>query len=78
MFKIKVKYGVDVEPLSGDSPFTIGALRRNENLKDVLGFGDNVNFLINGVTQPDDALVPNDATVVVETAANTKALALAA
>jgi hypothetical protein len=73
MFKCKVVYGADVEPHASDSPIRIGDLRRNEDLKAVLGFTDNVNFMVNGVTMPDEAIVPNDATVVVEIAANKKA-----
>lgn len=73
MFKCNVVYGVDTESLNSDSPISIGSIRRNEDLKGSLGFGDNVNLMINGVTMPDEALVPNGATVVIETAANKKA-----
>ncbi len=77
MFKCTVVYGADVEPYSSDSPIRIGDLRRNQDLKATLGFTDNVNFMISGVTQTDDAIVPNDAVVTVETAANKKAIELA-
>lgn len=76
MFKCTVVYGADVEPFASDSPIRIGDLRHNEDLKAQLGFTDNVNFMVNGVTLPDDAIVPNDATVTVETAANKKAQVL--
>jgi hypothetical protein len=74
MNKCLVKYGVDIEPLQSDSPITVGSIRRNGSLKDALGYGDNVNILINGVTMSDDHIVPPNATVVIETAANTKAV----
>lgn len=75
MFKIKVVYNVDVEVVESATPVSIGSIRRNEDLKARLGFGDNVNLMVNGVTLPDEAIVPNDATVVIETAANKKAAA---
>lgn len=73
MFKCLVKYGVDVEPLESSTPITIGSIRRDEDLRAQLGYGDNVNLMIDGVTMPDEAIVPAGATVTVETAANTKA-----
>lgn len=75
MFKIKVVYNVDVEVVESATPVSIGSIRRNEDLKARLGFGDNVNLMVNGVTLPDEAIVPNDATVVIETAANKKSTA---
>ena len=78
MFRCKVVYGADVEPFESNSPIRVGDLRRNENLKHTLGFTDNVNIMVHGVALPDDALVPNDATVVIETAANKKARELVA
>jgi hypothetical protein len=77
-FSCKVKYSVDVEPLESDQPITIASIRQNADLKHTLGFGDNINLYVNGVAMPNDAIVPNDATVVIETAANTKATVLAA
>ncbi len=73
MFKCKVCYGADVEPLSQDTPIRIGDIRRNSELRQMLGFTDNINLFVNGVSLPDDAIVPPDATVVIETAANKKA-----
>lgn len=78
MFTVNVKYSVDVEPLESDKPITIQQIRSSQDLKNKLGYGDNINLYVNGVPMPNDAIVPNDATVVIETAANTKALALAA
>ena len=78
MFKCTVEYGSDIEPLASDRPITVGQIRQNQHLKSVLGFGDNVNIMIAGVTMPDEAIVPIDSRVTIETAANTKATALAA
>lgn len=73
MFKCQVVYGPDSESFEQDTPIKIGDIRRNEDLRDQLGYGDNVNLMIGGITMPDDAIVPNDAVVVIETAANKKA-----
>jgi hypothetical protein len=71
--KITVKYGMDTHVLESISAPTIGALKTNETLKAVLGFGDNVRALIDGVEQPNTLLVPADSVVRLETACNTKA-----
>lgn len=73
MQRVTVKYGVDSVDKSFTVPVTIGSLRRDGNLKATLGYGDNVRLLINGVELTDDVIVPNGATVVIETAANSKA-----
>lgn len=73
MFKCNVVYGPDVEPYESDEPIKIGDLRRNQDLRAQLRYGDNVNLMVNGVALPDDALVPNGSTVVIETASNKKA-----
>lgn len=73
MFKCTVVYGPDSESFEQDTPIKIGDIRRSEDLRDTLGYGDNVNLMIGGITMPDDALVPNESVVVIETAANKKA-----
>lgn len=73
MFKCTVVYGPDSESFEQDTPIKIGDIRRSEDLRDTLGYGDNVNLMIGGVTMPDDAIVPQDSVVVIETAANKKA-----
>ena len=73
MFKCSVVYGPDSEPFEQDTPIKVGDIRRSEDLRDQLGYGDNVNLMIGGITMPDDALVPNGSVVVIETAANKKA-----
>jgi hypothetical protein len=72
-FNIRVRYGVDEETMESDTPITVSAIRHDNNLRARLGYGDNVNALINGVTMPDEAIVPNGGLVVIETACNSKA-----
>ncbi len=73
MFKCTVVYGPDSETYEQDTPIKVGDIRRSDDLRDTLGYGDNVNLMIGGITMPDDAIVPNDSVVVIETAANKKA-----
>lgn len=73
MFKCTVFYGPDSELFEQDTPIKIADIRHSEDLRDRLGYGDNVNLMIGGITMPDDAIVPNESTVVIETAANKKA-----
>lgn len=73
MFKCTVVYGPDTEVFEQDGPIKVGDIRRSDDLRDTLGYGDNVNLMIGGITMPDDAIVPNDSVVVIETAANKKA-----
>lgn len=73
MFKCTVVYGPDSETFEQDTPIKIGDIRRSEDLRDQLRYGDNVNLMIGGITMPDDAIVPQDSVVVIETAANKKA-----
>lgn len=71
--QVTVRYGIDQLTRTFEVPVTIGQLRRDGTIRSALGFGDNTRMLINGVPMSDDVNVPNGATVVVETAANTKA-----
>lgn len=73
MFKCTVVYGPDTEVFEQDTPIRISDIRHNEDMRDRLGYGDNVNLMIGGITMPDDAIVPNESVVVIETAANKKA-----
>lgn len=70
---IIVKYGVDEHTIHPMNPPTIKALKQDETLRAVLGYGDNVKALIDGVEQPNELLVPDNAVVRMETACNTKA-----
>ena len=73
MFKVTVKYGADQETISSDRPITVRYIKGNEDLRASLRYGDRVNVVQNGVTLSDDTIVSSDSTVVIETAANTKA-----
>jgi len=73
MNDVTVKFGSEV--ISKNVPFgtTIGQLINDPDLRATLGYGDNTRALINGVEQPNSAVVPNGAIVKVETRANSKA-----
>ena len=73
MFKCTVVYGPDSTQHESGSPIRISDIRNSDDLRDELGYGDNVNLMIGGIAMPDDALVPNESVVVIETAANKKA-----
>jgi hypothetical protein len=73
MKTITVKYGVDSVSKQVESDFTFGDLAASDAFKAALGFGDNVKALVNGIEQAKDTRIPDDATVRLETAANTKA-----
>lgn len=73
MHKIQIRYGC--ESISKDFPHntTIGQVVKDPNIKAVLGFGDNVKALVNGVEMPMEAVIPQGGTLTIETAANSKA-----
>jgi hypothetical protein len=72
---VKIKYGIDeFDKHTLSDSFTIGQLIRDDETRAYLGYGDNVRALINGVEQPESAIVPDGATVVIETRANSKAV----
>jgi hypothetical protein len=73
MKKITVEYGVDSINKQVGSGFTIGDLQEDDAIKAALGFGDNTKALINGIEQNRQTVIPDGATVRLETAANTKA-----
>lgn len=73
MIQVTVRFGSETFPRSYPAGSNIGAVIGDHNLKAVAGWGDNVRALISGVEQPVTALVPNGATIVIETRANTKA-----
>ena len=73
MKNITVKYGVDSITKQVEEDFTFGDLQDSDTFKAALGFGDRTKTLVNGIEQSPDTVIPAGATVVVETAANTKA-----
>jgi hypothetical protein len=73
MKKITVEYGVDSITKQVESGFTFGDLQECDAFKAALGFGDNTKALVNGIEQNRGTVIPDGATVRLETAANTKA-----
>ncbi len=69
----KVQYGLDSHDKTVSTTPTIGDVVADPNLRAVLGYGDNVRVLINGVEQSNASLVPDGCTLVLETRANQKA-----
>ena len=73
MKTITVKYGVDQITKQVEDNFTFGDLQGSDSFKAGLGFGDNTKALVDGIEQNRDTVIPANATVRIETAANTKA-----
>jgi hypothetical protein len=48
-------------------------LQASDAFKAALGYGDNTKALLNGIEQQRNTVIPDGATVRLETAANTKA-----
>lgn len=71
--QVTIKYGVESLTKTYPSTPTIGQITSDPSIRAALGFGDNVNALINGVAQPSTVGVPENSVVVIETAANRKA-----
>lgn len=67
-----VQCGVDSHTKTVSVAPTISQVINDPNLRVVLGYGDNVRALINGVEQSLDTIVPDGCTVFIETRANTK------
>lgn len=72
MKTITVKYSIDQFQTEVDDGLTVGQLKADEKIRTALGFGDNINVLIDGVAQNDAVNIPNLACLKVETAANKK------
>ncbi len=74
MKNITIKYGTDVRTVTVADSTTVAQLIADPTTRVVLGYGDNVKPLCNGVEQPGDA-VPSDGSVItLETRANSKAI----
>jgi hypothetical protein len=73
MKSITVKYGVDQITKQVEEDFTFGDLQDSDTFKAALGFGDNTKALVEGIEQNKETVIPANATVRIETAANTKA-----
>jgi len=73
MKTITVQYGVDSITKQVETSFTFGDLQESDAFKAALGYGDNTKALVNGIEQSRATVIPDGATVRLETAANTKA-----
>jgi hypothetical protein len=73
MKNITVKYGVDSINKQVEADFTFGDLQDSDMFKAALGFGDRTKALVDGIEQDRGTVIPDGATVRLETAANTKA-----
>ena len=73
MKSITVKYGVDSVTKQVEAGFTFGELQDSDTFTAALGFGDKTKALVDGIEQNRDTVIPANATVRLETAANTKA-----
>ncbi len=71
MINVSVRFGETITRSYPDGT-TVGGVMADRELKLVLGWGDNVRATIQGVEQPTTALVPDGATIVMETKANQK------
>lgn len=73
MYNIQIRYGSEVlNKVFGTQP-RLRDITSDNNIKAVLGFGDNVRGLVSGVEIGADTYISNGALVVLETKANQKA-----
>ena len=70
---VTIQYGGQVEARQYPNGATIGQIAADRDLKAVLGFGDNVRFLIGGIEQPNHVTLTDGSRVFIETRANSKA-----
>ncbi len=74
MKNITVRCGTQSFPKQFADEATVGEVITNPSVKAVLGYGDNVRGLVHGVEQESTTIVPDGATIVVETRCNSKAV----
>jgi hypothetical protein len=70
---LTVRYGGDEHRVSVESTTTIGEIIANPNTRAVLGYGDNVRALVNGIEQSNATQISYAEELVLETKANEKA-----
>lgn len=74
MKKITVRYGSDSRPVTVSSGATVGAIIADNSTRLILGYGDNVKALINGVEMSGDTVPSDGDEITIETRANQKAV----
>lgn len=70
---VTVRYGGDEQRVWVDTTTTIGQIIANPNTRAVLGYGDNVRALVNGIEQSSTIKIGTAEELVLETKANEKA-----
>jgi hypothetical protein len=73
MKNITVQYGTSTRQVEVSQNATVGEIMADATTRIILGYGDSVQALIGGVTQPNDACPPSGTTILVENRANQKA-----
>ena len=73
--RVRISYGANGIDKVVPYGTTIANITSNSSVKAVLGFGDSVRCLIDGVEQGTSAIVYDNCNVVIETKANSKAQA---
>lgn len=73
MKKVTLQYGSESREVTVSQNATVGSLLADNSNKVILGYGDNVKPLINGMEVSFDTVVSDGSTVTIETRANQKA-----
>lgn len=75
MKRVSMRYGTTEITREVPEGTTCGQLAQDSSIKALLGCGDNVRFLLNGIEMPAQAMAPDadEGQLVFETRANTKA-----
>lgn len=74
MKNITLKYGSQPHTMTVSDNTNIGQALADGTAKVILGYGDNVHGLINGIAQTNDTVIPDGSMVVIENKANSKAV----
>jgi hypothetical protein len=70
---VLIRFGLSSIERHYDGTVTARQIKNDPNVRAGLGCGDNMRVVMNGVTLPDEAIIPAGSTVTLETAANSKA-----
>ncbi len=70
---VTVRYGLGNQIQKNLSGSCAGAIRRDRTLQSALGYTDNVDVKVNGMTVADDYVVRDNDVISLETRASSKA-----
>lgn len=70
---ITIRYGLNMQTREVDLDATVRSVVGDPNNKAYFGYGDNVRAMIDGVEISANAVIPQGATLTLETACNQKA-----